>query len=112
MSDPFEASNPPAGWGGPGFTGPEGMVPVPAIGAGPGSRLAIVAFLLSLTSFFCLGLLTGIPAVLLGLRAYRRLRESPPLLQQGRGVAIAAVVLGGLGSLWSLVWIVVQISFR
>ena len=56
------------------------------------------ALLLGLTSLFCCGFLTGIPAIWIGLRALRDIDASNGRLR-GRGTAIAGIVLGVIGSL-------------
>lgn len=56
------------------------------------------AFLLGLASVLCCGLLTGIPAIWIGLRAIRDIDASHGRLR-GRGTAIVGIVLGVIGTL-------------
>ncbi len=58
------------------------------------SRLAIASLVVGLGSLFC-GFLSGIPAVLLGLLALRRIHRSESRLR-GRPLAICGIVSGGL----------------
>jgi prepilin-type processing-associated H-X9-DG protein len=58
--------------------------------------VALVSFLLGLASLVLLAL-TGIPALILGLRALRAVNSSDGQLRGAR-LAIAAMVLGGLGT--------------
>jgi hypothetical protein len=67
------------------------------------------AFWLGLTSFFCFGPFTGIPAVFVGAQALSDIRASRGRLV-GRSTAWEGVVLGTIGSLigigiyWNLYW--------
>ena len=55
--------------------------------------LAIASLVLGILGFMC-SVLTGIPAVILGIISIKKIDRSPGL--QGRGMAIAGIVLGGL----------------
>ena len=61
------------------------------------SRAAVASFLLGLASLFLL-VLTGIPAMVLGLRGLRAVNASDGRLL-GRRLAVAGLALGGLGTL-------------
>jgi hypothetical protein len=55
--------------------------------------LAVGSLILGILSMVCFGLLTGIPAIVLGHVAYNRARKSPRLYG-GSGLAIAGFVMG------------------
>jgi hypothetical protein len=56
--------------------------------------LAITSLILGILSLFCLSILTGIPALILGIVSLKKIDRTPNL--QGRGMAIAGIVLGGV----------------
>jgi hypothetical protein len=58
------------------------------------------AFWLGLASLFCLGFLTGIPAIFVGAQALSEITASQGRLT-GRGTAWVGVVLGSLGTVAS-----------
>ncbi len=58
--------------------------------------LATAALVLGIVSL-CLGVLTGIPAIICGILGLSRSSET----RTGQGPAIAGLVLGGLGTLWT-----------
>jgi hypothetical protein len=59
------------------------------------------AFWLGLVSLFCCGLLTGIPAIFVGVRALSEIEASGGRLI-GRGTAWVGIILGIIGTLVSL----------
>lgn len=69
--------------------------------AEPGSGMAITAFVLALLSWVCLGPLAGLPALILGIIALVKANKTPPE-QGGKGLSIAAIAVGGVGTLASL----------
>ena len=56
----------------------------------------------------CLGIFSGVPAVILGIMAMNK-EKADPVNFGGRGMALAGVITGGLGSLLGLIWLVMQI---
>jgi general secretion pathway protein G len=60
--------------------------------------LAIASLVLGILSFFCLGFITGIPALVLGVIALIKIGKSTGALK-GQGVAIAGLCTGGIGML-------------
>jgi len=64
------------------------------------SRTALVSLLLGLASIFLL-IITGVPAMVLGLRGLRAVNGSDGRLR-GRGLAVTGLVLGGLGTLLTI----------
>jgi hypothetical protein len=63
------------------------------------SGKARISFALGLWSFF-VSILTGVPAIILGLLSLREIRQSGGRLQ-GKKLAVAGIILGLLGSLAS-----------
>jgi DNA-directed RNA polymerase subunit RPC12/RpoP len=59
------------------------------------SAAAVWSFVLSLLSIFCLGMLTGIPAIICGHVAVSNINRSRGTLT-GKGLAIAGLVIGYL----------------
>ncbi|MEO5803114.1 MAG: DUF4190 domain-containing protein [Verrucomicrobiota bacterium] len=59
----------------------------------PKSGLAIASMVLGILSLSCFGLLTGIPAIIMGHISYNRARKSPEIFS-GTGFAIAGFVMG------------------
>jgi hypothetical protein len=82
--------------------GPPGTPPSPSdkYFEGLTYRRAKNAFWLGVASFFCLGPLTGIPAVFVGAQALSDIRASGGRLI-GRRVAWEGIVLGSIGILTS-----------
>lgn len=64
--------------------------------------MAITSMVLGITSLTCLGILTGIPAIILGHISHGRARKSPGQYAGG-GMAIAGFVMGYLSLLVTLV---------
>jgi uncharacterized membrane protein len=71
----------------------------------PTSQLAIAALVCGIAQIF-FGFLTGIPAIILGHLARRRIRETG---EDGDGMALAGLILGYIGVVLSVVVIVVAI---
>jgi hypothetical protein len=65
------------------------------------SGKAIVSLVLGLVSF-CLMFITGLPAVLMGALALRDISQSGGR-RSGTGLAIAGIVLGTLGTMWTCI---------
>jgi len=55
--------------------------------------MAITSLILGIVSFMCLGLLAGLPAIILGHIAYRQARKAPDQYT-GKGMAMAGFVMG------------------
>jgi hypothetical protein len=75
-------------------------------GSGGTSGLAIASLILAILSlplgcFGPFGLLCAIPAVITGLMARKRIRESGGRIG-GDGLALAGLIVGGLGVAWAL----------
>ncbi|TMB90266.1 MAG: DUF4190 domain-containing protein [Chloroflexi bacterium] len=68
--------------------------------------LAIASLATGIASLVCCGLVTGVPAIIMGLVSRSRIARTPEILT-GAGMAIAGVILGIAGSLiWTAVVIV------
>ncbi len=76
--------------------------------AAPGStrtsRKAVVSLVLGILSFF-LSILTGLPAIILGLRGMKEVDRSHGRLE-GKGLALAGTILGAIGTLLTLFMVV------
>jgi hypothetical protein len=68
----------------------------------PKSGMAITSMVLGITSLTCLGIFTGIPAIILGHISHGRARKSPGQYAGG-GMAIAGFVMGYLSLFVTLV---------
>lgn len=119
-------SQPPAqqstGWGDtPGSYQPGGQAmaggsswqappPPPYPGTGQKAQgLAIGSLVCGLLSIVCcMGLFTGIPAIILGVIAMNK-EKADPANYGGRGMAMAGAITGGIGVLLSLGWIILNI---
>lgn len=76
--------------------------PPPGAGGAPAGRsngLAVAALVFGILTFFCLGPLGGILAIVLGFLGLSRARE----VQTGRGMSIAGIVLGAVGTVLTVV---------
>lgn len=87
--------------GGVPHAGPSAPSPLAGQASAPQSALAITSFVLGLLSLTCLGLLTGIPAVICGHLARARARRSPGQYG-GAGFALAGLIMGYAGFLLTL----------
>lgn len=68
----------------------------------PKSGMAIASMVLGILSLICFGLLTGIPAIIMGHLSYNRARKSPEIFG-GTGFAIAGFVMGYVSILTTLI---------
>lgn len=99
--DPYGQPPSPGQPSGPGQ--PPGSWPSMApVALPPASGKATTALILGLVSFFMCGLFTGIPAIFLGFSARKEIRASQGRLS-GDGLALAGIITGVLGTLWSLI---------
>jgi len=73
----------------------------------PLSRLALVSLVLGVLSLLLL-IVTGVPALLLGYRSLYQINASDGRLR-GRGLAIGGMLLGALGSLAAVAWLMLVI---
>jgi hypothetical protein len=102
----WQPSAPQAGWG-------TNMPPAPNVpfGAAPQGQqngLAIGSLVCGLLSPFCCGLLTAIPAIVLGFMALSKIKAEPGRYG-GKGLAIAGIATGSLGIVTTIIWVIIQI---
>ncbi len=78
-------------------------------GAAPRTEpLATTSLVLGLLTPLCCGVITGLPAIICGHIALSRLSKDPSL--GGKGVAVAGLVLGYVGTLFNLVTTIISLS--
>lgn len=95
------------GQGGYGQGGYGAYPPPPGYGYGYGfaprnNQKAVWAMVLGIVGLLCCGLITGIPALVLGRVAQKEIDASGGS-QQGRGMATAGLVLGVIAVAWSII---------
>lgn len=85
----------------------------PQFGAAPRKTdaLAITSLVLGILSMICcgMGVVTGIPAVICGHIATGRMKKDPNL--QGKGLAVAGLIMGYLGIVVSVVYLIYVVAF-
>jgi hypothetical protein len=74
----------------------------------PTSGKATTSLVLGIVSLVACGLLLGIPAMIVGRQAKREIRESGGRLS-GDGLATAGIVTGLIGTLWSILALVLVV---
>jgi hypothetical protein len=116
----------------PGPQVPYGQQPYQApVPSPPTSSKATLSLVLGIVSLFCLGLLTGIPAIWIGISARREIRKAnaavagpdgytgeggytpamgKPAAMSGDGLALGGIIAGVLGTLWSVVAIALLVG--
>lgn len=72
--------------------------PFPTPGQKPKQGLSITSFVLGLFSVTCLGIITGIPAIITGHMAHGRAKREPSV-HGGAGFALAGMIMGYLSIL-------------
>jgi hypothetical protein len=67
--------------------------------------LAIASLVVGLISFLCcgFGFVTGVLAVVLGVLAKNQIKQTG---QNGDGLATAGIVIGAIGVIWSVGWLI------
>lgn len=70
----------------------------------PTENKAITSLVLGIVSLFCMGPLTGIPAIILGVMSKREIDRSAGALG-GTGFAIGGILTGALSVLMTLFWV-------
>ena len=78
--------------------------PFPTPGQKPRQGLSITSFVLGLFSVTCLGILTGIPAIITGHMAHGRAKREPSV-HGGAGFALAGMIMGYLSILMMFILI-------
>lgn len=80
----------------------------PSAAGGEDKTLALVSLILGILSIPCCGFLTGIPAVITGFMAKNK-AEADPGQYTGRGMALAGIVTGAIGTLLSVILMILQL---
>ncbi len=94
----------------PNFPAP--AYPAPSRRPAPDQTLAILSFVCGLVSvvMFCFSGIVGVPAIILGVMARKRV-EANPELYGGAGLALAGIICGGIGlSIMALYWLGIILS--
>lgn len=109
-SERGECSNDaPVGDGAPIFR-PQELLALESLRDQPSNSIAFIALLLGVVgvcgSFFCVGFLFGIPAIVCGAIGAQR---ASTMRGNGRGMAITGIVLGALDVVWSIWYIVLVV---
>ena len=66
--------------------------------------LAITSLVLSCLGLVCCGFLLAVPGLICGHIALGRINKDPGL--QGRGMALAGVIIGYVGTIVSILWLI------
>lgn len=66
--------------------------------------LGIVTLILGILGFLCIGFIAGVPALITGFMTMKKVK-SDPAQYGGKTLAIIGMILGGLGTLWSLAYV-------
>lgn len=98
---------PVAGWQDQGLGANTPFQPPPA-NVGQDQTLAVVSLVCGILSILCCGLFTGIPAIITGYMAKNNV-DANPNQYTGRGMAIAGMILGGVGTVLFIVGIILQV---
>ncbi|MFV0316469.1 MAG: DUF4190 domain-containing protein [Microthrixaceae bacterium] len=85
---------------------PQQFGPPPGQGQGT-NGLAVASLVLGILSFFCVGLITGPIAVILGFVG--RNKANKELNGNGAGMALAGIITGGIAFILSLVFLFVVV---
>lgn len=83
--------------------------PPPAGTEGEDKTMAIVSLVLGVLSILCCGLFTGIPAVIVGFMHKNKV-EANPNQYGGRGLALAGIITGAIGTVLFIIGIILQIA--
>jgi hypothetical protein len=106
--DPHDASQ-QRYWNGASWTAHQTPRPPGPVAAVPTSGRATTALVLGLMSLISFGFVLGIPAMVIGRRAQRDIRESQGRLG-GEGLATAGFWTGLVGTIWSLLAFVIVVA--
>ena len=75
------------------------VTPPPAAGGGQSNGMAIAALVLGILTFVCLGPVAGILAIIFGFLGMKKANETGT----GKGMSIAGIVLGAVGTVLSII---------
>lgn len=111
-NDPFKPSEwtpPPApvsNWQDQGLGANTPFQPPPAgVVGGQNQTLGIITLILGIVGLLCLGFLTGVPALVTGFMTLQNVKKDPATYG-GKVLAIIGMVLGALGTLWSVLYLI------
>jgi hypothetical protein len=82
------------------------VAPAPATGGGQNNGMAVAALVLGILTFVCLGPIAGILAIVFGFLGLKKAKE----VGTGRGMSIAGIVLGAVGTIASIVLLVALLA--
>lgn len=82
--------------------------PAAGTAGGQNQTLGIITLVLGIVGLLCLGFLTGVPALITGLMTLKNIKKDP-VQYGGKVLAIIGMVLGALGTLWSIAYLVFMI---
>jgi hypothetical protein len=82
------------------------VTPPPAAGGGQSNGMAVAALVLGILTFVCLGPLAGILAIIFGFLGMKKANETGT----GKGMSIAGIVLGAVGTVATIVLIIVLVA--
>ncbi|TWE13158.1 DUF4190 domain-containing protein [Rudaeicoccus suwonensis] len=77
--------------------------------AAPDHPRATLTMVLGILSLVCLGLLAGIPAIVLGYNSLKEVNASNGAVG-GKGKIKAGLICGIIGTVWSAFWLIVRFS--
>ena len=82
--------------------------PVPPVGgaSSPNNGLAIAALVLGILTFVCLGPIAGVLAIIFGFLGLKKANE---MGGTGKGMSIAGIVLGAVGTIASILFLVLVV---
>lgn len=115
---PYGQAPPNYGYGQPNYYGAAGpMGAVPGMGMKRNESNAVVALIIGILSLplsFCCGafsLPVGIAAVVFGFLSLNKINDQPDVLD-GRGMAIAGIICGGLAILLAIAMVIMMVAFN
>ena len=97
---PVAPPAPPAG----GMAPPAPPIPPPAGAPSPNNAMAVAALVLGILTFVCLGPIAGILAIIFGFLGLKKANE---MGGTGKGMALAGLILGAVGTIISIILFVV-----
>jgi hypothetical protein len=107
---PTPSTPAPQPWSGGGMASqPQGGMPSYAQTQNQQNTLAIVSLVCGVLSILCFGLFTGIPAMITGYMQLNKIK-SDPVNFGARGMAIGGIATGALGTLLSILTILIFLA--
>lgn len=106
---PPPVAPPPPSWTGSGMAAQQGGMGGYAGAQGQQNTLAIVSLVCGILSLFCFGILSGIPAIIMGYMQLNKIK-SDPVSFGGRGMAIGGMATGAVGTLFTILWVLIVLA--